>query len=349
MATSNITSTSEANEWVLACNPFEQCEIQSLKTDVSFMESELMPTEDTEINNMHFIKFEPRIFKGEGIDSLWVYINKKDILRKRPYTIDVNALLHDGYKNPIGSFKEAINVHDADVHSIPINEFFHEHTGVLTTLAVAITPQDRSITVNSVVGFAIGDRIQIEDGVIETTFPQIRDIIGNVITLDRPLDNAFDVDDIVEQVSINMNTDGSLVPVSYKIIPDLNQEWHIITITISLTHTSASDPSQFGDITDGLLNGVILRAYNGAAGQYRTLTNWKTNAQIGLDFGGVDYIPKAGGGDNSTFAVANIKFVSGAVPDLKGANGDFLEILIQDDLTSLITVNGKVQGHIVGL
>lgn len=258
--------------------------------------------------------------------------------------------LFDGFGNPIKSFNGAVDVHDADVHSVPVNEHFHLHTGVSTTLAQPASAGDTSITVDSVIDFVAGNDIQIQDGVIETTFPKIKSIVGNVFNLDRPLDNDFAVGDIVDQVTINMNVIGTLAsPVSFKVIPDANQAWHITTITLSLTHTGASDPSKFGDIVDGLANGVILRAYNASTGKYRTFTNWKTNDGIGLDFGKVDYIPKVGGGDNATFATANIKFISGAVPTINGVDGDYLEILIQDNLSSLLTVYAKVQGHIVGL
>ncbi len=258
--------------------------------------------------------------------------------------------LLDGSGNPIGSFRGAINVHDADVHNVPINEYFHQHDAAVgTTLAVAIVAGDTSITVVDSTGFIVGNSIQIEDGIIETTFPSITNVVGNVLTLDRPLDNAFSIGDIVEKVIINMNVLGTLVaPQSFKIIPDLDQEWHIITVTLSLTHGGASDSSKFGDIT-ALVNGITFRGYNGLVNKYRTNTNWKNNAEIGLDFGKVDYVLKSGGGDYGTFATASIKFVAGAVPDLKGENGDFLEMLIQDNLTGLITVNAKVQGHVVGL
>jgi hypothetical protein len=249
----------------------------------------------------------------------------------------------------IESFKGAINVHDADVHSVPVNEYFHQHSGASTTLAVAVTAGDTSITVVSATGFLVGDIIQIENGVIETTFPSITVIAGNVLTLDRPLDNAFSIGDKVDRIITNMNIVASLgSPQSFKIVPDTSQEWHIYTITLSMTHNTGSDPSLFGNIS-ALTNGICLRAFNGTAGQYRTFTNWKNNAKIGLDFGKVTYDPKVGGGDYGTFATASIKRVSGATPSLSGANGDFLEMLIQDDLSGLITVNAKVQGHVVGL
>jgi len=85
MATTAITTASETKEWVLACTQFEQCEIESLNQDVSFIESELIPpTDPKETNSMYFLKNIPRDFSGDEISSLWVFIDNKNIIRKRP-------------------------------------------------------------------------------------------------------------------------------------------------------------------------------------------------------------------------------------------------------------------------
>jgi len=85
MATTAITTTSKTKEWVLACTQFEQCEIESLNQDVSFIESELIPpTDPKETNSMYFLKNIPRDFSGDEISSLWVFIDNKNIIRKRP-------------------------------------------------------------------------------------------------------------------------------------------------------------------------------------------------------------------------------------------------------------------------
>lgn len=243
-----------------------------------------------------------------------------------------------------------MNVHDVDYHSVPFNELFHEHTGIATTLALPVAAGDTEINVVSTVGFNIGNDIQIENGVIETTFPTVNNIVGNVFTLDRPLDNDFAAGNIVEAVDYNMNVVGTLAsPVSFKLVPDSDQQWHVMGFALTIVHASAGDDSRFGDILGGLLNGATLRAYNGLSDQYRTFTNWKDNADIALDTGGVTYSDKAGGGNFGTFSLGEIKIRSGAIPKLNGANGDFLEILIQDDLSTLIKFNIKAQGHIATL
>ncbi len=254
--------------------------------------------------------------------------------------------LHDGEGNPIGSLDGALAIYDADVHSIPFNEFFHEHTGVNDTLAAIVTAGDTSITVTNGALFSVGDKVQIEDGIVETTFPTITVIVGDVLTLDRPLDNDFSIGNSVEVVGHNMNAVGTLAtPISFKLIPDADQSWHVIGFSLSMVHSTVGDDSMFGNKT-ALQNGVVFRAYNGTTGRYRTFTLWKKNADIRLDTGVVVYSDKEGGGKYGTTALGQIKIRSGAVPKISGASGDYVEILIQDDLSSLTSFEIKAQGHI---
>lgn len=261
--------------------------------------------------------------------------------------------ISDGFGNPLSSHYDAgtdkyiLDIHDADVHDVPVNELFHRHTGVATTINATVTAGDTSIVVVSGVGFANGDPIQIEDGVIETTFPTI--ISGGGTTtfnLDRPLDNSFAIGDAVDQIATNLAVSGTLAsPVSFKILADKNQIWHIVRFLLGMIHANAADDSKFGSIP-ALPNGVILRGYNATTGLYRTFTNWKSNFDLKMDMYNVDYTTKAGGGDFGTNARGSIRDGTGAVPKINGANGDYLEILIQDDLTGLIKFNLKSQGHI---
>ena len=255
---------------------------------------------------------------------------------------------------PYKTLNGAVNVHDADVHNIPINELFHRHTGVNTTLAVAANAGDTSITVASDVGFTSGDHFQIEDGVIETTFPTIISGVGsNTWTLDRPLDNNFSIGDPVEAVSTNMAVAGSIgSPVSFRLIPDLDQVWHIVRFLLGMVHASAADDGLFGSRV-ALVNGCILRGFNATTGQYRTFTNWKNNGDIKMDMFDIVYTDKAGPGVFGTNGRGSIKAGTGAAPRIDGAAGDYLELLIQDDLTigapEITRFQLKGQGHIEDL
>lgn len=110
MATTAITTESENKIWVLACTENEQCEIEALNVDVSFIESELHPPVDPkETNSMYFLKNIPRTFSGDGSDKLWVFIDKKVILRKRPQSGNKKIITSsDGTENFIFPFGEQL-------------------------------------------------------------------------------------------------------------------------------------------------------------------------------------------------------------------------------------------------
>jgi len=244
-------------------------------------------------------------------------------------------------------FKGALPIYDADVYNVSFNEFFHEHTDVNTTLAIASVSGDISITVVNAAVFTVGDNIQIENNIIEPTFPTIITIVDDVLTLDRQLDFNFDIGTTIEVVNFEMSVSGTIGnPISFKLIPDKNQQWYVVSLTISMIHSSTGDDSLFGDISP-LLNGITFRGYNGLTDQYRTNSNWKTNGDFALDFGNLEYTDKAGGGFHATKAQVSLKVRSGAVPLLSGVNGDYLEFLVQDNLLALESVRVKAQGHII--
>ena len=249
---------------------------------------------------------------------------------------------------PYSTFKGAVDVHIADAHDKTIGEFFYNITATISTLSVVANEQDKVITVVDSTGFLVSDHIDLLNGIVqESTHPQIIGISGNILSLDRPLDSSFIIGDSVTRLVSNMNVDGSIVPVSFKLSPHLGENWHILRFLISMTHASAADDSRFGNL-NALTNGVLLRKYDGVADKYITYTNWKTNSDMALDMFDVVYGAKAGGGAFSTRGRYSVKVATEAVPKINQTSGDFLEILIQDNLTGLDTMAIKAQGHIEG-
>lgn len=253
--------------------------------------------------------------------------------------------LADADGNPIDSLGGAISVHDAHVHNQPVNELFHRHTGISTTVSVTGSKQDRSLEVASVAGFAVGDNVQIGNSVIESTFPEIMGITGEIITFDRPLDFSHDAGATVAAVTFDMAVNGSTTPVAFRLEADPLQLWHILSIILTMTHSSAADDSSFGNLP-ALSNGCVLRGYSAAVDQYVTLTVWKTNGDIKGDMSDVSYTDKAGGGLHGVNGNGALYERTGAVPRLDGDLGDYMELLIQDDLSSLETFKLKGQGHV---
>lgn len=266
----------------------------------------------------------------EGADKIWITsLRSEGIVSATPSLA-------------VGSFMGAMNIHSLEVHNRVVNELFHLHTGISSDLAVASDVGDISLQLDSVVGFNIGNHIQISDGVVETTFPEITGLPGgNVLTLDRPLDFAYAVDDDIEVVTTDLQTTvGSLAsPIIYQLKPEAGVIWYIHRILLSMTHPTAATDDKFGDQT-ALSNGVVLRS--NIDGQFRSFTNWKRNGDIMLDMFDVNYSDKAGASLFGTSGRGSFSRV-GMLVKLDGDVGDFMDILIQDDLTGLSSffINGQ--------
>lgn len=258
--------------------------------------------------------------------------------------------LHDANGNAIGSLRGALNIHDADVHMVPVNEYFSRLTGVSDTLASIASVGNTSINVTNGALFAVGDFIEFNVSPTESIYKQITVIAVNTLTLDGPLDNAYAIGDEVRVVSIGMNVAGTLAsPASFKFIPDGGQIWHIVRFLFSMTHNTAGDLGLFGNLPK-LTNGAVLRAFDGTSGSFRTFMNIKSNADTKNNMYDVDFDTRSGGGGiYGTSGRGSIKIGTGAVPNLVASNGDYFEILIQDDLSGLNSFRMKVQGHIEGL
>ena len=261
----------------------------------------------------------------------------------------LSSAAHDGLGNPLSSFYHAItdqyilNVHDADVHNQPINELFHFHTGIITTLASPVTSQDRIINVVSSAGMVVGDHLQIDDAIGQPIFPTILAINVNAITVDSPIDSDIVAGESVEVVVPDMGLVGTpAAPLLYVLRPPPNYVWHITRILISMTHGTAGDLGLFGNLAK-LTNGVILRAK--VSGQYGTFTNWKTNADIKNDMYDLEFDTRSsGGGTYGTSGRGSFSRIGVAVR-LDGNQDDQLEVMVQDDLSGLLEFNINGQGH----
>jgi hypothetical protein len=246
------------------------------------------------------------------------------------------------------ALKGAINIHDADVHNTPVNEYIHRHTTTTTTLSANADIGDTQLSVVSSVGFSAGDAIHLGPDTVYTFMhhPIVTAVAAGLLTIDRPLDIAFTSgDDVIQAILDLSSTVGTLAsPISYKYWPITGVVEHVTRIIISMVHGSAADDSKFGDLT-ALTNGVVFRASVG--GVIGTFTNWKTNSDIIQDMYDVVYTDKAGGGAFGTRAKGSFLEISVAVR-LDSATDDYLEILVQDNLTALDSFKIKVQGHIEG-
>ena len=254
--------------------------------------------------------------------------------------------LHDGEGNPIQSSNGAMDVHIADVHEVPVSDYMHLHDGITTTLTTAIAVGDTSINVVSATGFVVGHHVHILNGNNELLFPKITGIAANVITVDSPFSNAFTIADTsIEHVIINIaNTVGSLAaPISYKVMPTAGEHYHLLRLIGSAVCDSDNDDGTFCGLP-ALANGCVIRKYDGTTGKFSKFTAWHDNNDIISDMFDVVY------SDAPKFGKFGLRFrwtlsKVGVAIKLNGDAGDYIEILIQDDLTGLEIFNLMVHGH----
>lgn len=255
---------------------------------------------------------------------------------------DINEIFEN-----VKTYRGALQVDPALVHQVGISEHAKRDLGGTTTFDVAASSGDTLINVAATTGFIVGDIVIVFDtSVVERSHFHIVAVDAGVsLTLSRPLDNDFEIGDNVQEVQIGMNVLGSLAsPLSFKVQPNASERWQITRILITLLDQTAMDDARFGGLSE-LTNGVAIRVSNNSV--VRTITHWKSNADLKDDMFDVIYSDKApagyfGLGARWTFTKAEF------IADLDGANGDYLEVLIQDDLTGLDDFEVKAQGRLFG-
>ena len=262
--------------------------------------------------------------------------------------------LHDWVWNPIGSFGEALNIHNADVHTVIIDKYIHQHTATVTTLTTTVVwdGTEYTIDVADSTWFLAWDYLHINTSSVETTHPIIISINNPTwpatFTLDRRLDLTHAIWDEVRKSLVNMAPQiwSLATPQEYFVWPQAWEVWHITRLLFSMTHPTAWDLWKFWNLT-ALTNWVVLRAK--VNWQYWTLTNWKTNADIKSDMYDVDFDLRSWWGWDYWTSWRWTFTNAWAVVRLDWDNADKIELYVQDDISWLNFFTMKFQWHFENL
>ena len=312
------------------------------------------PAKDHKAYNILKRDDDIRLTNTLGDLGAWAFCNTSKgligVAEREGFQPLLNSALHDGYGNPISSLKGAIDVHQADVHTIPVNDYVHRHISP-TTLAAPVTAGDIQMQVVDATGFIVGEYVHMGPigNTKESTHPQVtvQDIPGGIVTFDRPIDFSYVIGEDVSVAIVNLVTGSAgaslVAPVVYRYRPHNGFIEHIERLLFSMIHNTAADDSKFGGEA-ALINGIVIRAF--VNGQYGTFTNWKTNADIKLDMYDVEYTSKSGGGDFGVNGRGSFNRI-GVVIKLDPAVGDFVEFLVQDPQL-ILSLKVKMQGHVEG-
>lgn len=301
---------------------------------------------DSTKENSKLVKLPPLAANGVRISFLTTdEIGLSNIIIFK--VTDVNARLSavsdlTGDVEDMGSFRGALNVNTSLVHRIGVNQYFRRDFGASTTLSANVTTGDILIAVVSAAGFSVTDDIRINE---ENAHFTITDIVANDITLNRPIDDEHLSGEDVVQVQLNMNQSGTLaVPVAFRISPPSDERWQITRLLTTMIDSTAMDDGRFGGASALTFPFVIRSNIDGVI---TTHTHWSSNQDLKDDMFNVEYSDKAPAGKfglAGRWTLTQSEFVI----DLDGATGDYVEGLVQQDLTVLDDFKIKAQGRLFG-
>jgi len=186
--------------------------------------------------------------------------------------------------------------------------------------------------------------ITLEGGTDATLIGNSADRLKVTSTLSGvPADNAvFFTTYLLNGASAAMNVSGSLgSPQSFMYAPSVGQVSYLTTVKFLLVDSGTMDPGDFGSITAGLTNGVVVEIRSqGVTYTYCTL---RTNLDITLLLAGGGSGTTApiflGLGTTSGFLETSDVVLSGKgfsppIP-LVGSSGDYVKFIVRDNLTAL--------------
>ena len=219
-----------------------------------------------------------------------------------------------------------------------------------TTLTAQETIYDTTIEVASATGFIDGAYIAITDAVNNRYYigRQVGAIAGLVVSLNTPIDFSYPAGAQVTAGTTDWAVDGSVTPQIFSVrsgdvgIPAVGDITRIIFTCQTATQAELSD---FGDIPGGLAKGIVLRAVNGVTFNVFTVTSNREMMGVMYDWDSIT--GKAGSGDHGfkgrlTFAGQSKMGVA-----IRIAADEDLELIVQDNLSTLISCEAMAEGHIV--
>jgi hypothetical protein len=203
-------------------------------------------------------------------------------------------------------------------------------------------------------GILIGDEILLLDVVGDREYyAEVLGVAGDVITVDRPIDHIFPATQTPGDptfpastsfgriVNTNMAVDGSVTEQIFSVRSGQVKS-DITRYILRMLGTTAMDDGKFGD-QPPLTRGIVFRILNSFQ---KTIFNFKTNGEISQFCFDLRYADKAPAGNTglssrTTFAGQD---KHGVVLRI-GPTTDAIQLVVQDDLTTLIELKIAAQGH----
>jgi hypothetical protein len=253
-----------------------------------------------------------------------------------------------------------VEANHADNIQLPLEYFLTESLSESFVLASPITaPQNnteylanRFITLENATGFVAGDIIEIREG-IKFFQSFIASVTNNVIKSDIPCYYSFTTAAHVTRANGNLKTNGSVTPKFFELRLPLGLVFDCTNISFTIISSGAADDCKFGDLA-ALTNGLVFGVKKGQFNSYYTPVLIRQNCDFRLSAHEVIYtarsLPAGSYGTNIKKYLTGDEFYGVAMrlgnKSIEAKNTTFF-VLVQDDLSSLIGMRCKLQGHLV--
>jgi len=219
-----------------------------------------------------------------------------------------------------------------------------------TALNGAAVVNSSTFTVDSPTGISAGKHIRIINvSGARYYFGEVISVAGSVVTIDSPIDFAYEDGSEVTFGITNMAVDGSVTPVHFHLrsgSPSIPSEIDITRMIMVCECSGAVDLNRFADIADGLTDGLVLRQQDN--GTIRNIWNVKTNSDlVSLAY---DWNPFSASNPQqgiNGFAWRLTFGSQGKIGIVLRVDQDGqLGVIVQDDLSTLDRLTIMVEGHI---
>ena len=219
-----------------------------------------------------------------------------------------------------------------------------------TTLTADVALDDKIINVASVTGAAVGDVVLLRDTVYNRfAFFEVVAINTLAVTLDGPVDHDFlAANTSVSFSTSNLAVNGSVTPQVFSVRPEtaeqVNVTAHVTRIIFTCVCTGAVTLEKFADLT-ALTNGLLLRHVDGETINYFNVKSNIDLASLAYDFEVYQASNPAQGLNGFTCRLTfagNSKMGTA----LRVRPTDDLQLIVQDNLSTITELGVMVEGHV---
>ncbi len=259
----------------------------------------------------------------------------------------------DSFKDVTFGFDGGVDVNIQDQTTPVVIAKFSQRTND-TTLSVTTAIDADTITLTSATGAVAGAYISLFNANANrfSLFTQVGAAAGNVITLDSPMDFAYEAGTFIDIGTTNMAVDGSSTTQVFGLRgggtpPGVELDFDVTRLIITCLTTTTPTLDQFGNITK-LTNGLVCRRRDGT---YQNIFNVKDNIEIAGILYDFQLLSAVGQGQDGFWARITFAGTSKIGVSVRLGVGEDLEMLVQDALDTgtpnITSLEIVAEGHIV--